>query len=219
MGWTVRGSSTGGGEIFRTRPDRPWGPSNLLYNGHRVFPGGKAAGAWRWPPTPSSAEVKEKVEVYLYSPSGPSWPVLGRTFYFNSHVALPSRNTATIDSDWLLSTVMGNYRILSIIIEKTVAGCQSITHSKLQYKVNYSFRIGDSTLQLRSWHSCCTFGWSRVHSSRHMPSIAPVSLSWYPVSKGKCWVAAWNQAMTISLHTLPNSLYTNPLTCIHCERC
>jgi hypothetical protein len=41
--WTVRGSNSGGGEIFRTRPDRP--PS-LLYNGYRVFPGGKAAGAW-----------------------------------------------------------------------------------------------------------------------------------------------------------------------------
>jgi hypothetical protein len=37
----------GGGEIFRTRPDRPWGPSSLLYNEHQVFPGGKAAGAWR----------------------------------------------------------------------------------------------------------------------------------------------------------------------------
>jgi hypothetical protein len=30
----------GGGEIFRTRPDRPWGPPNLLYNGYRVFLGG-----------------------------------------------------------------------------------------------------------------------------------------------------------------------------------
>jgi len=39
-GWTVRGSNPGGGEIFRTRPDRPWGPSSLLYNGNRVFPGG-----------------------------------------------------------------------------------------------------------------------------------------------------------------------------------
>jgi hypothetical protein len=26
---------------------------SLLYNGYRVFPGGKAAGAWCWPPTPS----------------------------------------------------------------------------------------------------------------------------------------------------------------------
>jgi len=41
----------GGNEIFRTRPDRPWGPPSLLYNGYRVFLGGKAAGAWRWPPT------------------------------------------------------------------------------------------------------------------------------------------------------------------------
>ena len=38
-GWTVRGSNPGGGEIFRTCPDRPWGPSSLLYNGYRVFPG------------------------------------------------------------------------------------------------------------------------------------------------------------------------------------
>jgi hypothetical protein len=37
---------SGGGEIFRTCPDRPWGPPSLLYNGYRVFPGGKAAGAW-----------------------------------------------------------------------------------------------------------------------------------------------------------------------------
>jgi hypothetical protein len=51
-GWTARGSNPGRGEIFRTRPDRSWGPSSLLYNGYRVFPGGKAAGAWCWPPNP-----------------------------------------------------------------------------------------------------------------------------------------------------------------------
>ena len=68
------------GEIFRTHPDWPWGPSSLLHNGYRVFfPGGKATGAWRWPPTPSTTKVKERVELYLYFTSGPSWPVLGWT--------------------------------------------------------------------------------------------------------------------------------------------
>ena len=38
---------------------------------------GKEAGTWHWPPTPSSAEVKESLELYLYSPYGPLWPVLG----------------------------------------------------------------------------------------------------------------------------------------------
>ena len=45
--WMVRGSNPGGGEIFHTRPDRPWGPPSLLYNGYRVFLVGKAPGAWR----------------------------------------------------------------------------------------------------------------------------------------------------------------------------
>jgi hypothetical protein len=40
-GWKVRGSNPGGGEIFRTYPDRAWGPLTLLYNGYRVFPGDK----------------------------------------------------------------------------------------------------------------------------------------------------------------------------------
>jgi len=35
------GSNPGGDEIFRTCPDRPWGPPSLLYNGYRVFPEGK----------------------------------------------------------------------------------------------------------------------------------------------------------------------------------
>jgi len=33
MGWTVRGLNPGGGEIFHTCPERPWGPPSLLYNG------------------------------------------------------------------------------------------------------------------------------------------------------------------------------------------
>jgi hypothetical protein len=47
------------------------------------LPGGKATGAWRWPPPPpSSVKVKERVELCLYSRSGPSCPVLGRTLLY-----------------------------------------------------------------------------------------------------------------------------------------
>jgi len=60
-GWTVRGSNPGGGEIFRTRPDRPWGPPSLLYNGYRVFPGGKVRpGRAADHSPPSSAEVMKE---------------------------------------------------------------------------------------------------------------------------------------------------------------
>ena len=57
-----------GGEFFRIRPDQPWGPLNLLYNGYRVFPGGKAAGAWRLPPTPNLALRLKKEYSYAYAP-------------------------------------------------------------------------------------------------------------------------------------------------------
>ena len=57
-----------GSEIFHTRPDRPWGPPSLLYNGYRVFfPGVQRPGRGVNNPPPSSAEVKGRVELYLYS--------------------------------------------------------------------------------------------------------------------------------------------------------
>jgi hypothetical protein len=92
--WTVRGSNSGGGEIFHTCPDRPWGPLSLLYNGYRVFPGGKERpGRDADPSPPSSAVGKERVELYLYSPYGPydlyraSVPVQGCTLPSNNYMA------------------------------------------------------------------------------------------------------------------------------------
>ena len=58
-----------GGEIFRTCPDLSWGQPSLLYNGYRVFPGSEVRpGRDADPSLPSSAEVKNRVELYLYSP-------------------------------------------------------------------------------------------------------------------------------------------------------
>ena len=51
----------------------PGGPPSLLYIGYRVFPGGKERqrrGVDH--PPPSSADVKERIQLYVYSTSGPS---------------------------------------------------------------------------------------------------------------------------------------------------
>jgi hypothetical protein len=39
-------------------------------------------------PTQSNAEVKERVELYRYSPSGPSWPFLGQTLFNDKNYTL-----------------------------------------------------------------------------------------------------------------------------------
>ena len=58
-GWTVRGPNPGGGEIFCTRPDQPWGQPGLLNNGYRVsFPGVRRPGRGVDHPPSSSAGVK-----------------------------------------------------------------------------------------------------------------------------------------------------------------
>jgi len=49
------------GKIFRTCPDRPWGPPSLLYNGYRVFPGGKERPGREADPSPPSSAVVKKV--------------------------------------------------------------------------------------------------------------------------------------------------------------
>ena len=59
--WTVRGSISGGREIFRTRLDRPWGPPSLLFNRYRVsFPGVNLPGRGVDNPSPFSGKVKKE---------------------------------------------------------------------------------------------------------------------------------------------------------------
>ena len=71
------------GTRFSARPDRPWGPPSLLYNGYRVFPGGKVRpGRAADHSPPSSAAVIGRAEVYLYPPSGPHQACNGITLPF-----------------------------------------------------------------------------------------------------------------------------------------
>jgi hypothetical protein len=61
-----------GARFPRTCSDRPWGPPSLLYNGYRVFLGGKERPGRDADPSPfSSAVGHERVELYLYSPYRP----------------------------------------------------------------------------------------------------------------------------------------------------
>jgi hypothetical protein len=65
----IWGSNHGGGEIFRTHPASfTWVPclQRVKLQGHGVGN-----------PPPSRAEVTETVDLYLYSTSGPLWPVIG----------------------------------------------------------------------------------------------------------------------------------------------
>ena len=71
------------GQKFPSRPTL--GPTKLPV---QWVPEVKAAGAWGWPPTPSTAEVKERVELCFCSPSVPSWPVVGWTLPLWFHSSL-----------------------------------------------------------------------------------------------------------------------------------
>ena len=62
----------------QTSSDHPWSPPSLLYNGYRLYPSSKSAEAFITHPS-SSAEVEERIDLYLHSPSGPSCSVIGRT--------------------------------------------------------------------------------------------------------------------------------------------
>ena len=67
------GSKPGEGDIFRTRSDTPCGPFSHLYSGFRVSIRGlnrPVSGVDL--PRPSSAEVKERIELCTYTPSVPS---------------------------------------------------------------------------------------------------------------------------------------------------
>ena len=75
MGWTVR-DRIPVGTRFSARPDRPWGPPSLLYNGYRVFPRGKVQLGRAADHSPPSTDAVMKEYSYTFThPLGHTGPV------------------------------------------------------------------------------------------------------------------------------------------------
>ena len=85
------------------------------------FPGVKWPGRGVDHLPPSNAEVKERVELYLYFPSGPSWPALGRTLK-----QILNMSTKTIRYIFMLE----NFKIqgAKCFVHKKIAACPSVTN-------------------------------------------------------------------------------------------
>jgi len=65
---------------FSAHPDQPWIPPSLLYNGYRVFPGGKVQpGCAADHSPPSSAAVMEESSTH---PLGHTGPVMGELYLY-----------------------------------------------------------------------------------------------------------------------------------------
>ena len=81
-GWTVR-DRIPVRTRFSARLDRPWRPPNLLYNGYRVFPGGKVRPGCAADHSPaSSAVVMEEQSHTSTHPLGHTEPVTGSHYLF-----------------------------------------------------------------------------------------------------------------------------------------
>jgi hypothetical protein len=76
-GWTVRGSNPCGSEIFAPFETGPGAHTASYTMGTGSFPGVKRPGRVVDHPPPPSVEVKERVGLYIYTPGGTSWSVLG----------------------------------------------------------------------------------------------------------------------------------------------
>jgi hypothetical protein len=123
-GWTVRRSNPiGGGAIFsapvQTGP-RVHPTSYTMVTGS--FFGIKRPGRGADHLHPPNAEVEGRVQLPIYSPSGPSWPVLGRTLplplyiYKYIYIIAQQYSSATFASSHFDSRMENSTRVSSVLL-------------------------------------------------------------------------------------------------------
>ena len=96
-----------------------------------LFPEGKAVEAWHWPPTPSITEVKERVQLYLYSPlcAFVACPRVNGFFpiYICDFIAHVIRNTLCLHFHAVTDRVMQAVALLTWVWEMPAANTSTDT--------------------------------------------------------------------------------------------
>jgi hypothetical protein len=100
------------GEIFRIYPDRPRGPPSLLYNGYRVFPGGKGG---RGVMLTTHPLLVPRLRKNWAIPPLTLWVLLGllrgslyKVFLFGGKLFLLRYEAASMSSSFRITTFRGN---------------------------------------------------------------------------------------------------------------
>ena len=152
MDWTIRGPNLGGGEIFpflsrpalgSTQPSVQWVPI--------PFPGIKRPGRSADDPSPSSTVLKERLVLYLYSPSGPSQRVLGLTLpllYFLPNLINPFPVSRWCIDPWSISPTQRGTHLSTA----TNISSRQIFISR---RPAFSWREVHKQFQTLSWQTAC----------------------------------------------------------------
>jgi hypothetical protein len=105
-------------------------------------------------PPPSNAEVKERVELYLYSPSGPSWPVLGWTLPLPYFLGLGQCVDADYSSN-MLDLVFSNIADLHITFPDTGMVKPDVYHPPLSIEMPLFVKTCSKTNELSYFKYTC----------------------------------------------------------------